>query len=75
MLFIIAGCTAQPTKVANVEQDRQCHSEETTGSMIPKSTCTTAIQRAAQQEGLDDVKRQVQSEAGTPYRPANPTAQ
>ena len=72
MLIIVAACTTQPKKIANNEPDVQCHSEETTGSMISKSVCTTRAQRAAQQADLDDLKRVVHSDAGAPTRPAAP---
>lgn len=48
--------------------DVQCRSEQTTGSLIIKSACTTRAQRAAQQIQLDDLKRAV-DEMGAPPRP------
>jgi hypothetical protein len=60
MLIIVAACTTQPNKVANAGSDFQCHSEQTTGSLIIKSVCTTRAQRAAMQGQLDDVKRAVE---------------
>jgi hypothetical protein len=59
MLIIVTACTAQPSKVANAGPDVQCHSEQTTGSLITKSVCTTRAQRAAQQAQLDDLRRTV----------------
>jgi hypothetical protein len=59
ILMIVAACTTQPNKVANAGPDVQCHSEQTTGSMITKTVCTTRAQRAAQQAELEDLKRAV----------------
>jgi hypothetical protein len=66
MSIIVAACTTQPNKVANAGPDVQCHSEETTGSLITKSVCTTRAQRAAQQADLDDLRRAVESAAVAP---------
>ena len=63
MLIIVAACTTQPSKVANTGPDVQCHSEQTTGSLITKSVCTTRAQRAAQQAQLDDLRRSVEAGA------------
>ena len=75
MLIIVAGCTTQPKKVANVGPDVQCHSEEAIGSLITRSICTTRAQREAQQAALDELRRTVQSGAGDPSRPSGPGAQ
>jgi hypothetical protein len=72
LLIIVAGCTTQSHKIANDGPDVQCHSVETTGSLITKSVCTTRDQRAAQQAQLDDVRQRVQSMAGETPRPAGP---
>lgn len=61
MLIIVAACTTQPNKVANAGPDVQCHSEQTTGSLVTKSVCTTRAQRATQQAELDDLRRAVQA--------------
>jgi hypothetical protein len=63
VLIIVAACTSQPTKVANAGPDVQCHSEETTGTVITKSVCTTRAQRAAEQAALDDLRRTVETGA------------
>ena len=65
MLILVAACTAQPTKVANAGPDVQCHSEETVGTVITKSVCTTREQRAAEQAQLDDLKRAVRTGSAT----------
>jgi hypothetical protein len=75
VLIIVAGCTTQPNKTANGGPDLQCHSEETVGSLITRSVCTTRAQRAAQQAALDDVRQSVQSGAGFSGRPTGSTAQ
>ena len=69
LLFIVAGCTTQPNKVANDGPDVQCHQVETTGSLITRTVCTTRDQRAAQQAQLSDLSQRVQSGAGAPTRP------
>jgi hypothetical protein len=66
MLIIVAACTTQPNRVANAGPDIQCHSEQTTGSLISKSVCTTRAQRAAQQAELDDLRRAVEGAAAVP---------
>jgi len=63
MLIVVAACTTQPNKIADAGPDVQCHSEQSTGSLITKSVCTTRAQRAAQQAQLDDLKRTVQEGA------------
>ena len=73
MLMILAGCTTQPKKVANVGPDVQCHSEQTIGSLITKSICTTRAQRAEQQAQLAEVRRAAESAAGTNGHPTNPS--
>jgi uncharacterized lipoprotein YajG len=60
MLIFVAACSTQPNKVANAGPDLQCHSEETTGSLVTKSVCTTRAQRAVQQANLNDLKHAVQ---------------
>lgn len=67
MLIIVAACTTQPNKVADAGPDVQCRSEQTAGSLIIKSVCTTRAQRAAAQAQLDDLKRAV--EAGAAVSP------
>jgi hypothetical protein len=64
MLIIVAGCTSQPNKVVKEEPDVQCHSEETVGSLITKTVCTTKAQRAAQQAQIEELRRSAQSDAG-----------
>jgi hypothetical protein len=60
MLIIVAACTTQPKKVAsNDGPDVQCHSDQSTGSMIGKSVCTTRAQRALQQSQIDDLKHAI----------------
>jgi len=61
MLIIVAACTTQPNKVANTGPDLQCHSEQTTGTLMTKSVCTTRAQRAAQQAEVSDLRRAVES--------------
>jgi uncharacterized lipoprotein YajG len=78
MLIIVAGCTTQPNsnKVANDGPDVQCHSEQTIGSLITKSICTTRAQRAEQQAQLEEVRRAAEAGAGGPTHPtAGPTFQ
>jgi hypothetical protein len=72
MLIIVAGCTTQPNKVANDGPDVQCHSVETTGSLITRTVCTTRDQRAAQQALLSELSQRVETGAGAPTRPAAP---
>jgi hypothetical protein len=73
MLIIVAGCTTQPDKVADRGPDVQCHSEQTIGSLITKSICTTRAQRAEQQAQLAEVRRAAESAAGTNGHPTNPS--
>jgi hypothetical protein len=75
ILIMVAGCTTQPEKVANDGPDVQCRSVESTGSMIPKSVCTTRAQRAAQQALLDELRQTVDAKVGADTRPTAPTAQ
>jgi hypothetical protein len=75
MLIMVAGCTTQPSKVANDGPDLQCHSVETTGTLIPKSSCTTRVQRAAMQAQLDDLRQAIDAKAGGDSRPAAPVGQ
>lgn len=58
VLIILAGCATQPSKVANIGPDIQCHSAELVGSVIPKSVCTTKDQR--------DLKEQLSMVYGEP---------
>ena len=78
-LIIVAGCTTPPHKVVDDGPDVQCHPLETTGSLLSKRICTTRAQRetlrAEQQAQLSDVRRVVESAAGTPPRPAGQTGQ
>jgi hypothetical protein len=75
MLIIVAGCTTQPNKTANGGPDLQCHSEETVGSLITRSVCTTRAQRAAQQAALDDLRREIEAKAGADTHPTAPVGQ
>jgi hypothetical protein len=75
MLIIVAGCTTQPNKVANDGPDVQCRSVETTGSLIPKTICTTRAQRAEQQAQLSELRQAVEAKAGADPRPTAPTFQ
>jgi hypothetical protein len=63
LLILVAGCTTQPAKdpkVANAAgDDRQCTTVRPTGSLIGKTICTTAADRAAQQAEMDDLKHVV----------------
>jgi len=72
MLIILAGCTTQPHRVANDGPDVQCHSEETIGTMIPKSICTTEARRGDQQIQIEELRQAVDEKAGSPTRPTNP---
>jgi hypothetical protein len=74
VLIILVGCATQPHKVANDGPDLQCHSEETIGSMIPKSVCTTAAQRADKQHQLNELRDAVDAKGGGDTRPAANTA-
>jgi len=69
MLLIVAGCTTQPNKVANDGPDVQCHSVETTGSLITRTVCTTRAERAAHQAELEEFRQKLESTAGAPTRP------
>ena len=65
VLGLLAGCTTQPAKNhvasnANAGADRQCHTQELTGSMISRTVCTTKAQRDAEQAALDQYKSDVQ---------------
>ncbi len=73
MLMIVAGCASQPDKVASSGPDVVCHSEDSIGSLITKSVCTTRAQRAEQQAQLEEVRRQVESAADAPSKPQNHT--
>jgi hypothetical protein len=75
VLIVIAGCTTQPAKVANNGPDLVCHSEQTVGSLISKSVCTTRAQREEQQAQLEEVRRAAESAAGGNTHPSNPTFQ
>jgi hypothetical protein len=66
MVIIVAACTTQPNKVATAAPDLQCHSEQTTGTLVAKTVCTTRAQRVAEQGQLDELKGAV--EAGVPVR-------
>lgn len=73
VLIVVAGCTTQPAKVANGGPDLQCHSEQTIGSLITRSVCTTRAQRADQQAQLNDLKRAVEEKSAQgPTRPVDP---
>jgi hypothetical protein len=61
VLIIVAACTTQPSKVASTGPDVQCHSEQTTGTLMTKSVCTTRAQRAALQTEVSDLRRAVES--------------
>jgi hypothetical protein len=66
MLIIVAACTTQPNKVAsNAGPDVQCHADQTTGSLIGKSVCTTRAQRALQQSQIDDLRHAIGTGAAT----------
>jgi len=73
VLMIVAGCASQPNKDASSGPDVVCHSEDSIGSLITKSVCTTRAQRAEQQAQLDELKRAVQSGADAPSKPQNHT--
>jgi uncharacterized lipoprotein YajG len=63
VLIIVSGCAAQPAKVAsaNAGTDLQCRSEKLTGSLIPRSVCTTKEQRDRQQAEADNIRSHVLS--------------
>jgi hypothetical protein len=64
LLITVAACTTQPKKVAsNDGPDVQCHTDQTTGSMIGKSVCTTRAERALQQSQIDDLRHAIQTGA------------
>jgi hypothetical protein len=69
ILIMVVGCAAQPPKVAtaNAGTDVQCHSEKLTGSLIPRSVCTTKEQRDQMQAEADNIRSHVQS-PGDPCR-------
>jgi len=75
-LGILAACTTQPAKkVTAAANDVQCHTEQTTGSMIVRTVCLTKAQRDARQAGIDDLQDTLIRQGGsnpTPYsRPVN----
>jgi hypothetical protein len=67
---ILAGCATQPGKdqAANNANasgpDVQCHSVESTGSMLHQTVCTTKAQRDAQQKATQDLKEEAGQQAG-----------
>jgi hypothetical protein len=69
ILIVVAGCTTQPgndhgtAKVSAANADVQCHSTQTTGSLVAKTVCTTKAQRDAQQADLGELKREVASQS------------
>ena len=65
MVTIVAACATQPNKVASAGPDVQCHSDQTTGSLIGKSVCTTRAQRALQQSQIDDLRHAIGTTAAT----------
>ncbi len=70
LLITLAACTAQPKKVADAGPDLQCHKEQLTGTMITKTVCTTAAERAAGQAHLDAVRAEAErGPAGTAPAP------
>jgi hypothetical protein len=71
VLIIIAGRPRQPDRVANDGPDLQCHHEETIGTMITNSVCTTGAERAEQQAQFGEVRRAAEASAGSPTRSAN----
>jgi hypothetical protein len=75
LLFIVAGCTTQPNKVANGGPDVQCHSEQTIGSLITKPICTTRAQRLADEAQLEELRDKVAAREGANLHPMAPVAQ
>jgi hypothetical protein len=75
VLILVAGCATQPPKVANDGPDLVCHSEQSVGSLISKSVCTTRAQRAEEQAQLEEVRRAAESAAGDNTHPVKPTFQ
>jgi len=69
-LGILAGCTAQPAKnhsTDTVNAGRtvaQCHAEQTTGSLIVHTVCTTKAEQDAQRGDVNDVRDATVRQAG-----------
>jgi hypothetical protein len=61
VLIIVAGCTTQAGRDQHADSvnaaDVQCHSEQLTGTMLSKTVCTTAAQRAAAQADADNLRK------------------
>jgi hypothetical protein len=63
---LLAGCTTPPatnhtaTAANAAGADRQCHTEQLTGSLISRTVCTTKAQRDAEQAALDQYKSDIQ---------------
>lgn len=66
ILAAVVGCTTQPSKTASAAKpDRQCHTDVLTGSMIPKTVCTTQAERDAAQAAVADVQQSVRTATGS----------
>jgi len=66
ILVAVVGCATQPAKTANaVGPDRQCHSDVLTGSLVPKTVCTTKAERDAAQGTVDDMRKSVTTATAT----------
>jgi hypothetical protein len=75
MLIIVAGCSTQP-KVAKEGPDVVCHQEQTIGSLITRSVCTTRAERAEQAAQLEELRRVAAGAAGASGHPtAGPSVQ
>jgi hypothetical protein len=70
ILIIVAGCATQPGKDHGADQvntagaDVQCRSEQSTGSMMSKTVCTTKAEREAQQAAAGDLQRVTAAQGG-----------
>jgi hypothetical protein len=60
----LAACAApQPDGTQAQGQDVTCQRETQVGSMIPKSSCRTASQRAADRAAVDEMNQAVKNQA------------
>ena len=66
ILAAVVGCTTQPAKTANAAGPaRQCHTDVLTGSLVPKTVCTTQAERDAAQSTVDGMRQSVQTATGS----------
>jgi uncharacterized lipoprotein YajG len=57
-LGLLAACASQPAKHSTntAATDVQCHEEQSTGSLIAHTVCTTAADRQSQKQNVNDAR-------------------